>query len=201
MKTSHHIYAILGLGIILAGASVANPASKAARAPTQQVIVSNTNASPVPVSVLGTPSVTGTVNIGNPGGSPVPVRDMDEHARVPVNFEHQFEMGDGDPGSTGGFIYTVPDGQNLVIETVIMQSVIMPIGERLNALGFDAELQYPLEVHDNGLDGGGRYHFVATFSGKIRIPSGTAISLFAGRDDGQGVCNVDAVFSGYLEPQ
>src|SRR4051794_6422064 len=96
MDIYRHIYAIAGLGVVLAAVSAASPALKAKVPSTQQVIVANTAANPVPVSIGGTANVSGTVNIGNPGGSPVPVRDVDDHARTPFHFITGFQMGQFD---------------------------------------------------------------------------------------------------------
>jgi len=63
--------------------------------PTPEVKVVNTTSEPVPVA--------GTVNVGNLGTNPIPVRDVDISARLPVHFNES---------------YTVPNGRRLVIEYI-----------------------------------------------------------------------------------
>jgi len=222
MKTSHHIYAILGFGIILAGASVANPALKKAPAATQPVIVTNTASTPVPVigtvnigntvgsavpvSVLGTPNVSanvsGTVNIGNPGGSPVLVRNVDEKARIAFDLPAELNLSASDSDATSEQFYTVPLGKTLVLESVTLVPGQMVPGQRMVALGFNGGSQYRLEIHDNGTDQGGHVQQVATLRGTVRIRQGLPLSIFAVRDEAGPVpCRIDAVFNGYLEPQ
>lgn len=71
--------------------------SNVAPNPTLNVEVVNTPSEPVPVG--------GTVNVGNLSENPVPVRDVDNSARLPVHFNES---------------YTVPNGRRLVIEYISM---------------------------------------------------------------------------------
>src|SRR5689334_12448516 len=104
MNIYRHVYAIVGFGIVLAGLSVASsPMAKVKAAPpTQPVAVMNTSSNPVPVSVNGTATVTGTVNVGNQSGSPVPVRDMDASAKTPFTFSTGFQLGQFDTEKNSG---------------------------------------------------------------------------------------------------
>jgi hypothetical protein len=92
--------AFFSLFVIVAGLTLFIPTliqgqKSEAAIPTADVRVVNTASEPVPVA--------GTVNVGNLGNDPLPVRDVDRSTRLPVHFNDS---------------YTVPDGKRLVIEYV-----------------------------------------------------------------------------------
>ena len=82
---------------------------------------------PFDVNVVNTPlPVTGTVTVGNLGDSPLPVRDVDNPARQPVQARANCSV----TIETGCLptIYTVPAGKRLVIEYASMDANV-PAGE------------------------------------------------------------------------
>jgi len=96
------LFPFVGLLLIFLAVTALIPAltkgQKSDLAPPQpklDVKVINTTSEPVPIA--------GTINIGNPGTNPVPVRDVDNPARQPVQINES---------------YTVPDGKRLVIEYI-----------------------------------------------------------------------------------
>jgi hypothetical protein len=104
-KLKNSVFALVGLLALVGTISVLTPRSgfgqKAGAQPS-------TIPPPLNVNVVNTPlPVTGTISVGNLGDSPLPVRDVDNPARQPV----QFKLGATDS-------YTVPNGKRLVIEYV-----------------------------------------------------------------------------------
>ena len=104
-KLKNSLIATLGLLATLGTVAVLTPRSaigqKAAASPT-------TIPPPLNVNVVNTPlPVTGTINVGNLGDAPLPVRDVENPARQPVQFEFN-----------GLNDYQVPAGKRLVIEYV-----------------------------------------------------------------------------------
>ena len=102
-------------------------------APTATVKVINDASEPVPIA--------GTVNLSNPDGDPLRVRDVDNPARQPVHFEES---------------YTVPAGKRLVVEYVSAE--------------FRAGNQCDVITAGLSLSGGGIRHqffprFVGTYGG------------------------------------
>ena len=70
---------------------------------------------PFNVNVVNTPlPVTGTINVGNLGDSPLPVRDVDNPARQPI----QANIIEVPPQIPNPILFTVPAGKRLVIEYV-----------------------------------------------------------------------------------
>ena len=90
--------AFVGIFVIVAAVTLLIPAltqGRAAPPPSVDVKVINTAAEPVPVA--------GTINVGNLGTNPLPVRDLNNPPRSPITFGGQF---------------TVPDGKRLFVEHV-----------------------------------------------------------------------------------
>jgi len=85
---------------------------------------------PTPVNVKGTLSLApnSSVNIGNPAGTPVLMSDIDNAARNPFQTQVQVNFGDGDATDSASF--TVPDGEELVIQYV-STLVDVPAGEKV----------------------------------------------------------------------
>lgn len=70
---------------------------------------------PFNVNVVNTPlPVTGTINVGNLGDSPLPVRDVDNPARQPI----QANIIEVPPQIPNPILFTVPAGKRMVIEYV-----------------------------------------------------------------------------------
>src|SRR4030095_3494383 len=102
MKYINSLIAITGWFLIVIAITAVSPAltqaQKPGAAPTPPVLdvkVVNSASEPVPV--------TGTVNVGNLGATPLPVRDVGISARQPVQFKE---------------LFIVPAGKRLVIEYI-----------------------------------------------------------------------------------
>jgi hypothetical protein len=81
--------------------------------PTKPVLVVNSPSEPVPV--------TGTVNVGNLGGSPLPVRDMDGPNAgniVTLVYESDVFIRVSSSGVKDANQYTIPSGKALIITNV-----------------------------------------------------------------------------------
>jgi hypothetical protein len=81
--------------------------------PPQNVKVVNTESEPVPV--------TGTVSVSNLGGTPLPVRDVDNPARQPF----QASIIEPPLGTPNPVFFTVPAGKRLVIEYVSAEALAL----------------------------------------------------------------------------
>jgi hypothetical protein len=80
--------------------------------PSAPVTVVNKPSNPVPVTIQGTGTVSGSVSITNE----VSVRDSDNPAFQPVSVSIHPLLEDGTASAATGLVYTVPAGKRLVIE-------------------------------------------------------------------------------------
>ena len=200
MNIYRHVYAIVGLGIVLAALSVASPSIKAKAPSTQNVFVTNTASNPVPVAVNGTANISGTVNIGNNSSAPIPVVEVTAAQRIPKTFETGIYFNTGATDSYNTF-YTVPDGKVLVVQSVTVQSFQMPAGEHMISMGLGAlyAAQRPIVIGFQGNDFDGYPLFVGNFTGTMRFGPGSQVRVYGIRDSGTGACGGEAVVEGYLE--
>src|SRR5947207_4073698 len=99
-KLKQSLIAFAGLLLLISLIAAVSPSSTRGQG--------NSGNAPPPfnVNVVNTPlPVTGTISVGNLGDAPLPVRDVDNPARQPVQFEFN-----------GLNDYQVPAGKRLVIE-------------------------------------------------------------------------------------
>lgn len=145
--------------------------------PTKPVLVVNSPSEPVPV--------TGTVSVSNLGGSPLPVRDVDNgqqpfHRTVPVFY----------PSGSGGVttVFTVPAGKRLIIETVSARAELAPIDtpnivEVLTTLGSNNTAFHEILVSKQGLNLNGLSVFVGTHDMRAYADPGTDVQFQFQRSD------------------
>ena len=111
--------AFIGLLVIVTAVTALIPAltrgqksDAAPQPPTLDVKVVNSTSEPVPIA--------GTINVGNLVSNPLPVRDVDNPARQPVQGAATCSVFEG--GSCQRAIYVVPAGKRLVIEYASMEA-------------------------------------------------------------------------------
>lgn len=100
-KFKQSLVAFVGMALLIGAVSLVTPRTTQSQgtSPTREVKVINSPSEPVPV--------TGTVNVGNLGGDPLPMKDVDNPARQPFQRAiHEFTP------------FIVPTGKRLVIEYV-----------------------------------------------------------------------------------
>lgn len=122
VKFKKSLFALTGMMALIGAISLLTPLTGQSQTntvgPVKPVLVVNSPSEPVPV--------TGTVSVGNLGNSPLPVRDVDNPARQPVQ-AHASCDGTGATGCSTS-IFVVPPGKRLVIEYASMQAGI-PAGQ------------------------------------------------------------------------
>ena len=201
MNIYKHVYAIFGLGIVLAALSVANSKALVRSSPTQSVLVTNTNANPVRTSPVGNTSVVGSVGITNGVDSPLPVRNVDAVTHVPISISGGVSFADGQVEQGGSVFYTVPAGKRLVVQSMIAKSFQLPQGQKLVdvSLGAVSDTSYTIPVQFQGTDDDGYDHFAGAFAGTIYFYSGNQIRVLATRDLSTGFAAASVAINGYLE--
>ena len=188
MKGSRHLYAILGLVVILTAVSFSSGGFKTvAKAPTQSVLVVNTNATAVPTTVTSLPAV----QIGNDRSNPVPVT-VAATTHVPAGVAQSALIPDGE-STVNALVYVVPAGKNLIITGLFGNASLQP-GQRivLARLG-----NFPLIFQDTGTTGN-RDISVASMQVNYIVPSGITLNLSV-TASGIGPEGVVIGFNGYLE--
>lgn len=201
--------AILGLSFLLSAprASEAAPSDK-------DVVVVNTPADPVPVSVQGTVQsaqngawnvgLTGTptVQVGNAANAPVLVRDVDNPARHPYTSQVFLSWTPGNNVASADFS-AVPAGKRLVLEYVAAEGSI-PQGQQFFMLIQSPAVNgfvYPLVVTKQASFAFGPTDIYTTSQPvRIYIEPGTTFRALANRNDTTGGAGTDIIVSvtGYL---
>jgi hypothetical protein len=220
MNVSRHLYAIAGLATVLTAASFGSPHTRAValRAPTSNVVVTNTSGNPVPTSAQGTTQVAGTVAISgtpsvqlsgvpsvtitNDSSSPLPVTSVDVAARTPVDAFNTLTYPDGQIGG-GNRVYQVPFGKRLVLQSLSIWATLGS-GEGLAQCTLDRSddvnpMSFPVFMQHQGKDFGGNEHFVGSITGPIYFNGGASVSGSYLRDSGVGTITVNLSMTGYLE--
>jgi len=137
---------------------------------------------PKPVLVLNSPTepvpVTGSINVGNLGANPLPVRDVD-NGRQPFHETKSLFLS----GSTGQAItiFTVPAGKRFIVETVSARTELAPL-DAVNRVELITELGnkpvfHGILVSKQGLDLNGQNVFVGTHSIRAYADPGTDVQL------------------------
>ena len=198
MNIYRHVYAIVALGIVLAAVGVANPSLKVKPGQVQSVLVTNTSSTAVPVSVTGTASVSGTVNVANTTGNPIPVKDVDRATVTHLSFTPGIFFSSGVTQTSSSF-YTVPAGKVLVVDSLALQSFNMPGGQKMVNMGLVGDVEHPIPIQFQGNDANGIARFVGAFSGTMRFPAGTEVKMFGYRDSGTGACGGEGFVEAHLE--
>lgn len=210
----------LGFGILAAvlGSIPSRPVIAAGGAPVMvtniPLPVSGTvgvNNFPVTQSVSGTVGINNfpstqnvslgagsSVNVTNPPGSPLLVRDVDNPGR------HRFQVGTTCTAFAGSFAciasFAVPANKLLVIETV-SADVAVPAGEKVQVVWTIVQgssmVAYPSPVQLNGTFFT-RDSFSAMFAVRLYADPGTTVNVTLGRNDSTGNGDLGAFISGYL---
>jgi len=157
--------------------------------PTKPVKVVNTAAEPVPV--------TGTINVGNFGDSPLPVRDVDSPGRQLVR------AGESCSGSgCSATVFTVPAGKRLVIEYASIEANI-PLGKMArwqlltNSSGIqNAEFNFPLT--QPAVVFGAITQVTAGQQVRFYAEAGDAVRMGGATNDSAQPSNYNFAISGYL---
>jgi hypothetical protein len=148
---------------------------------TNLTFVVNTAAHPVPVTLQGASTVSGsvsitgtpTVNVATTTNTPVLVRDVDSQARQPFTTGVNIPLGVGIPGNTLVKVLTVPAGKRAVIETVTAEVLVGP-GETPYASITAGDVNFSLALARQGFfDPQDLY--IATFP--IRLYSDTDVNV------------------------
>lgn len=118
--------------------------------PTANVKVVNTASEPVPIA--------GTVNLANPGTSPLPVRDVDHPARNPFQKQIDAHITPLSYWTQESVPITIPPGKRFVMEHVSAKAIV-PIGQKLHMTVVT------------------RFNDALTSQALIAVPQGTTASL------------------------
>jgi hypothetical protein len=183
--------ALVGL---LTSAAPADAQNK--RPPTPVDIVSS-----VPLEVSGNIALAagGSVNVGNPPSSPVPVRDVDEAAKELFQFGTPSSSFDGSAGVRE--VLTVPAGKRLVIEH--FSALVNSRGPNgLAGVSVGIELtnhfaQAPCQAIGQATNGLNYFHSCA-MPAKLYAEAGQKIVVVVFTNDGEGAFR--AFVSGYFVP-
>lgn len=192
------------------------------------VTVVNTPANPVPVSLQGTTSISGsvditgtpnvnvvnsptvtlapgsTVSIGNPASAPVLTRDVDSPARQAVTFHDEVSLPAGSLGDVSAGVFTPPAGKRLVIEYVAGGVFLQP-GQKALVTVFTSLVSsgffHPLTVVPQG-DFSGLFARPEAFTvnQQLRLYSDAPfpVRVQLQRNDATGSALLQLTFSGYL---
>jgi hypothetical protein len=105
------LFGFVGIALIFGAIALALPRPTVGQKPDAPA---TSNKPPQNVNVVNTPlPVTGTIEVGNPGNSPLPVRDVDAASRQPFQAEFHIPLFDVPR-------IQVPAGKRLVFEFVSM---------------------------------------------------------------------------------
>lgn len=154
---------------------------------------------PLLVSIIGTPDVT----VANNASNPVPVKDVDNPARHPVQFGTTLFIDEGELGESG-VAFNVSVGKQLVIE-YLAAGVSVPTGQSL-ILWFVTTLDgsnqtYPIVLSLQGTFGqfdSSSDTLAGTQLMRVYVDPGTQVSVFAERSSDTGLGVALLTFSGYL---
>lgn len=205
MKNAKHIYAILTFVTILTALGMSAGKGKIAPpAGTQDVKVTNTAATPVPVAGTVQLASGANVAINNGAANPIAVHD-----NGPANRVTFFKSSGGtmQAGESGGetVIYTVPAGKQLEMRDIYVYART-PSGQSIPAAGFKITggpqfVQYPVKVEYQGMY---QSNSVATFCTTMSNCSfiagpGCQISAYVERSASTGAGDFSVGINGFLE--
>jgi hypothetical protein len=158
---------------------------------------------PKPVLVINSPSepvpVTGMVNVGNLGNSPLPVRDVD-NGRQPFQETTTISLvGDSGHSTT---IFTVPAGKRFIIETVSAHAELAPVDtphriEVITQLG-NKTVFHRILVSRQGMDLNGQNVFVGTHYIRAYADPGTDVEFEFSHSNAANNASASITISGYF---
>jgi hypothetical protein len=196
-KFKKSLFALAGMMALIGAVSLLTPLTGQSQTntvgPTKPVLVVNSPSEPVPV--------TGTVNVGNLGDGPLPVRDVDNPARQPVQAD---AFCDG-TGATGCFtrIFEVPPGKRLVIEYASMQAGI-PAGQvalfeiQTLAGGASSSVQHSFPLSAPSVSGFGGGLTAVGQQVRVYADPGISVGVAGRRNIVAGDARFNFTISGYL---
>jgi hypothetical protein len=170
------------------------------------VLVTNTNANPVPVQAVGTLPVheQGTANVAVPGV--VSTKASDNPALQPAEETEAFTVGPSTTGG-GGTVYTVPAGKRLVIETATAIADL-PTGQRasanllINLAGATGRTGPGIGVFgipmSLSFDSGTVALSMGSLGSHMYADAGTTVDVSVARSDGAGSGTFTVAIAGYL---
>ncbi len=200
-RVARMVIVLVGLGACAMGVTMLGtaPAYTQQGPPGLDVNVVNTPTVNAQQSGLWNVGINGSVNIGNPAASPVPVRDVDNPARQPFQWPFVWSVAPGSFDEFSPFV-TVPAGKRLVIETISVQAtadVVSHIRIRIQTTA-DGQLSgHFIDVANRG-GAAGLTNFHGTHAVRIYADPGSSVRFGAGRNDSSGFVSVEAAISGYF---
>jgi hypothetical protein len=160
--------------------------------PAKPVLVINALSEPVPV--------TGTVNVGNLGNGPLPVRDVDNGLQ-PFHESVGLFLAGGNSGNSETLL-TVPAGKRFILETVSARAELAAVDtpnrvEIITQLGGKPVL-HEILLSRQGLNLNGQPVFVGTHSIRAYSDPGTEVKFQFSRSDTTNNASADVTISGYF---
>ena len=160
--------------------------------PSKPVLVINSPSEPVPV--------TGMVNVGNLGNSPLPVRDVD-NGQQPFHENTGILLFSLNSGTTTT-IFTVPEGKRFILETVSAHVELDPVDTPhrvvvLTQLG-NKPVFHEILVSRQGLDLNGQSVFVGTHYMRAYADPGTEVKFQFSRSNTTKSASAEVTISGYF---
>jgi hypothetical protein len=129
MRVQNVLVTAAGLaGLAFLGALMPSPQAEAQNPNPGSAPVNIVSPLPLPVQITGSPSISGTVLVGNPVSNPVRVRDVNDGAQ-PVHASLSCSIPGGSIIGCTGTLYTVPSGKRLVIEYASLQATCILPGQ------------------------------------------------------------------------
>jgi hypothetical protein len=169
--------------------------------PPVPVTVTNTSKNPVPTAAQGTTQVSGSVNVNNASGSPVPVFGVESFASNDFQTTALLVFNDGDFAEVVT-IPAAPAGKLLIIDFVTVNSQL-PTGQKVRLIFFTqgtVGIQHFFAPTKVGTD---VTNDILSMSLPTRMSTGTTLMINATRFDGtgnQGTGFVAIGISGHLVP-